>query len=414
MSHDLPRNASDVRRADDYLPITGEATGRERRFVAAPALMLEAHDGTHAVIVNTASGARLKVSISIYRLLARFNVPRTIRGAFGASNDDRAISRIQALVERRLLVDADQPMPTVRPKRRATPFRFCNAPPYSAAAVSVDVVVLGVPYDLGGTGNGRDGPMAIRQRSLDYTYLVNFDTRVPEGWFDAQHGEQILAGVTLADADDLHITYGETQGATFDRLLDTLDELLAAHGVPLILGGDRSVAFPVAAYFAKVHALTVIQFAGETTAAERTGEMVTIHDVGRAMVALEGIVSVATLGLRHGGDGTTLPPVTEVTVDTLRDTDRFDANRDLRMAPHVLLSVDLGVLDMSMPPTGDGLSLREVQDAIDAVGRHRRIVGLVIAGLDPGGVTGNLCAIVGCHIALHAMHAATRSRVKAL
>jgi hypothetical protein len=139
------------------------------------------------------------------------------------------------------------------------------------------------------------------------------------------------------------------------------------------------------------------------------GEAVTVRDAGRAMAEVDGVVSVATLGLRDAADRIACPNVEECTADESRAVGRFDGG-GLARADRVLLSVDLGVLDVSVPPTGEGLSLRDVREAIRAIGRHHRIVGVVVAGLDADAPMGTLAAIAGCHIALQATHAALVGR----
>lgn len=385
---------------------------RHRRLVVAPGLMLETHDRSHAVVVDTSSGARLKVSSAIYGMLSRFEVPRTADEALGTTRDGRDEACVRALVSRRLLVDADRPVPAATPARRTAPYRFCNSPRWTAAPGDAGFVVLGVPYDLGGPGSCREAPAAIRRKSLDYAYLVDFETRRPRGWFDAGRGERVLEGVPFADAGNVHVAYGEKQAASFARLQGALEEVLAADGTPLILGGDRSVVFPVARCLAAKRPLTVVLLAPESAMAESAGEAVTVHDVGRRVAALEGVASVATFGIRTD-DGRTPAAVTEVTVEAARSRGCARAAAGVAASDDVLLAVDMGVLDASMPPDGTGFSLREVKDIIDGIGGCRKLVGIGLFGLDPAGAAGDLLAIAACHVALHAMAVAAAPRAAA-
>lgn len=382
----------------------------ERRYVVAPHLMLEAHDDAHAIVVNTATGARAKVSMAAIRMLSRFDVPRTVSDVFGRSDDGRAAARVRALVDHGLLWDAEAERPADKPRRRPAPFRFCNAPSHSASGARADVVVLGVPYDLGGPDNGREGPLAIRQKSLDYTYMVDFDTRQPAGWFDTGAGGRILEGVRIADADDIPWIHGEPQRAVFERVVETLDELLPADGVPLVLAGDASVSHAVAAWCAGRRPLSVVHLAAEGAADEREGESVTVHDVARAMIRIPNVRSVVTAGLREASGYAPPPGVAEVTATRLRASDPGDIVADLSVAECVLLSIDMGVVDVSTPPSGKGMSLREVRDAIHAIGGRHRIVGVVVSGLDPSTPMGHVAAIVACHLALQALHVASLRR----
>jgi|GEM_PF-3310621 hypothetical protein len=383
---------------------------RGRRLVALPDLLLEAHDGGYAIVVNAASGARLKVSSGLYRILSSFRLPRTLEEAVEEAGDPRIAAGVDALLGRGLLMDADRPMPMAQPLRRAVPYRFCNAPRWVAPAAGDGFVVLGVPYDLGGPGHCRDAPMLIRQRSLDYAYLLDLDTHRPRGWFDAASGERILKGVPIADAEDVHVVYGEKQADTFARMETAMRHALGERSVPLVLGGDRSLCFVMARRLAMRQPLTVLQFAPDTTMAHGEGEVVTVRDVGRRMAALEGIVSCLTLGLR--ADAGAAVEAGEITVAAARARGLAETVHGAMMAKDVLLAVDVGVLDTSMPPEGNGFSLSEMRDLIDAVGRRHRIAGIGIFGLDAGGMTGGavageLLGIVACHLALYAMHGAS-------
>ena len=378
---------------------------RRQRLVVTPGLMLEAHDERHVVIVDTRSGARVKVSAATYRILSRFDAPRTTGDALGARDDDRIQACVRALLARKLLIDADDPLPQGAPVRRTAPWRFCNAPRWAAAPDGAGFAVLGVPYDLGGNGSCREAPSLIRQKSLDYAYLVDFDTRRPRGWFDTARGGRMLENVPIADAGDVPVIYGEKQVASFGRLRAAMDEVSATGCTPLILGGDRSLAFPVARHLCGARPLTVVLLAPESTMAQSTGEMVTVHDVGRRVAALDGVVSSLTVGLRaEGGHG--LAEGVEITVDAARARGSASVTEGRVLADDVFLAVDTAVLDASMPPDGSGFSLREVKRIIDDIGNGRRIVGIGVFGLDPAQAASHLLAIAACQIALHAMDVA--------
>lgn len=364
----------------------------ERRYVTAPHLMLESHDAAHTVILDTATGARMRVSPAVYGILARFDVPRTITEVFGRSERDKATARVHALVERRLLVDPSRPLTKDRPMRKAVPYRFCHAP--SGTTREADIVVIGVPYDLGGLSNGREGPQAIRQKSLDYVYLVDFESRRPSGWFDTSRGERILVGIRIADAEDVAVVHGEDQRATFERVTAVMDDVLGANGIPLVLAGDASVAHPVAAWLAGQRPISVVQFTAHEMAEAQTGTVITVRDCLRAMASLPGVHEVIRIS-----------PWPD---DTGRRPFALEASLSDRLPSlPLLLSIDLNAVDVTIPPTGRGFSLREMRDAIRLLGQRCAIAGIVMAGLDPSTAAGNLAAIVAAQLALHAADVAT-------
>lgn len=375
-----------------------------RRLVALPDLLLETHDGRHAVVVDAASGTRLKLSAGLYRLLSGFDAPRAPDQLADVAGDPRIAAGVRVLLERGLLVDADRPAPVAQKPCKAVPYRFCGAPRCAATPGDAGFVVLGVPYDLGGPGSSRDGPLSIRQKSLDYAYLLDAGTHRPRGWFDPSSGARILEGASMADAGDVHVVYGERQADTFARVEQALALTLGARRVPLLLGGDRSLCFVLARHLAAARRLSVLQLVPETTLAPSEGDLVTVHDVGRRMLELDGVASCAMLGIRAGA-----AERAGMSVDAVRAQGAASAVRQAGMADDVLLMVDIGVLDAGRPPDGTGFSLREVKAIVEAVGQRHGIAGIGIFGLDPAAGAGELLGIAACHIALHAMHAASRS-----
>jgi agmatinase len=106
-----------------------------------------------------------------------------------------------------------------------------------------DVVVLGAPFD-GGTSHRpgtRFGPMAIRQAC----YLPHDGSRPHLALrVDA------LQDLDVRDAGDVEMYSGEIEGA-LGNLEDAVHQVAATGAIPLILGGDHSIAFPDAAGVAR-------------------------------------------------------------------------------------------------------------------------------------------------------------------
>ncbi len=106
----------------------------------------------------------------------------------------------------------------------------------SASFADADVVILGAPFD-GGTSHRpgtRFGPSAIRQAC----YLAHDGSRPHLALrVDA------LKDVTVVDAGDVEMAPGE-----IERSLGSVEEAVhtisASGAVPLVLGGDHSIALP--------------------------------------------------------------------------------------------------------------------------------------------------------------------------
>lgn len=392
------------------------------RFVVSDELALESQDEAHVTIVNKASAARLKLSLPLYRFMLGFDVPRRIDQVVAVEPSSRFLAQVRLLVKKRMLVDVDAPLTLDPPRlRTAVAYKFCNAPGYAKSAVATDFVVLGVPYDLGGEDECRSAPGEIRQKSLDYTYRVEFDSGRPQGWFDVNRGAWILQGASIADAGDVYVDYGENQSELFDRIGAALEEAHAAGAVPVILGGDRSVTYAAVAHLHKRRALTVVQFAAVPAIAAGVDpnadvSVVAASQVGRRLLQSQCTEQFACFGGRDeiaeeaaertaGCEGLIVS-----SASALRRERPDDVARRLGTDLTLHLSIDLSVTTAEYVRLHDaaaqGLSLHEIKALIGALGAAHRIASIDIVGLDTQGATSTISAVTACHLALAAMSAA--------
>jgi agmatinase len=340
-------------------------------------LALESRDEAHAIVVNTASAARLKLSLGAYGFLKAFEHPRRVSEILTEQEAGRLLPHLRKLIDKQMLVDADAP-PDAAPLRlrAAVAYKFCGAPAQGGQA-GADFVILGVPYDLAGRGDSRLSPTLIRQKSLDYTYQLEFGDGRPRGWFDVNRGVRMLRGATFRDAGDVVVEYGEGRAR--------FEERVAAVTVPLILGGDRSVTAAAIPGIPTAEKLTVVQIAANPDLAAAEG-------AGRHLARLAHVDRCISLGGSPGAE-----------VDELAR----NWGEDLP----VYLSIDLGTAAEACSKEGaggftPGLAVHELKLMIAAIGRNHRILGIDLVGLDLRRPYPELSAVIGCHLALASMSAA--------
>lgn len=375
------------------------------RLAQVNGLMLEAKSDNHVVIVDTVTGRRVRASVALYRLLSRFTVPSTIDEACGCVPSAGVLRGVRVLLDRGLLVEADKAHTSEAARRRASPFRFCHAP----AAIdnqTCDIMVMGVPYDLGGDGNHRDAPTLVRMKSLDYVYLVDFDTCKPLGWHDASADRRILAGVSLCDAGDVCVHYGEGQAALMDRIEMVLSERLHPQTLPVLLGGDATITFAAVRMLARKRPIGVVRISSTAADTMPTSEAMSVADVAYRTARMEGVTGVLTIGAHE----CSRPGV--INRESLRDGECTELVAQL---PHgdLYLAIDLAVMDWDMPPSGRGFSLEDLSTLIERIADSRSIAGMDVTGLDMDAAAAPLAAVAVCHILLRAMDAATRARRQA-
>jgi agmatinase len=137
--------------------------------------------------------------------------------------------------------------------------------PYSRALAGVDVAVLGVPFDLATTHRpgSRFGPRAIREASTMLAWAA------PDGWdFDP------FERLTVIDYGDVWFDSGRPAEIP-QRIAAACAPVVAAGVLPLTLGGDHFVSFPLLQTLAARHGpLALIHFdAHSDTWADQDGRI---------------------------------------------------------------------------------------------------------------------------------------------
>lgn len=381
------------------------------RLVRSDELAVEAQDDTHVTVVHHGSAERWRVSRSVHRFLLAFGTPHTLAEVIGGEPPAALVAQVAELVARGLLLDADAPPVSRAPLCTAVAYRFAGAPACPRAQGPnncVDFVVLGVPYDLGGAIECRLAAAAIRQKSLDYVYAIDFSTGLPRGWFDAGRCQRILEGKTFGDAGDVRVDYGEPQRELFARIGRVLDDVAPPCAVPVVLGGDRSITFAVADHLRRRGPLSVIQLAGQAAVAGAPADFVTADGVAARLAQLAGIDAVVSVGDRDGDPHgeQSAAGVTLWSAAFARTAGPAALASRLGTDRAVYLSIDLGVTARDYARLHGGLALAELAEAVRAIGAAHRIVAIDLVGLDVSRSAAPVAIAAACHLALCAMSAA--------
>ena len=118
---------------------------------------------------------------------------------------------------------------------------FAGYPLWDGQDEKMDAVILGIPYDEGTTyrPGTRFGPRAIRDASMFHNYEAQKNR-----FYDADRRHWILKGKRIADWGDVEIEPMclEKNQAT---MTGSVQHILSKKCLPVILGGDHSITFPV-------------------------------------------------------------------------------------------------------------------------------------------------------------------------
>jgi agmatinase len=255
--------------------------------------------------------------------------------------------------------------------------------------LDADIAVLGVPTDEGSPflPGSRLGPRGIREHSMRFGADGYYDGRD-----DRMYLEYELANRRIADLGDVNVLPTNAE-ETWDNVTVAMRQVLATGALPVVLGGDHAISAPVVrAWDRPVH---VIHFDAHIDYSPfRHGFMYTnTHPMRhiRAMPHVQSITQVGIRSLRNGmqdvrdsfADGNTV-----VGMEELRDgrpsglLDRFEQDAA------VYVSIDIDVLDMALVPgcvsaEPDGLTYRELREALVAISEHADVVGFDLVEVNP-------------------------------
>ena len=110
-------------------------------------------------------------------------------------------------------------------------------------ALDADIAVYGVPFDEGSPflAGSRAGPRSIREHSLRFaaTDLGLYDPETRRTYLAYE-----MANGTVADVGDVDVWPTDVKN-TFDNATGLTSAVLARGALPVVLGGDHSVTYPI-------------------------------------------------------------------------------------------------------------------------------------------------------------------------
>ena len=152
-----------------------------------------------------------------------------------------------------------EPWPTLR----ALPRSFFNAPLCGdVEQLEADVAFIGIPFDQGTLGRpgARFGPDALRDAPRAYSYSDPYGTQgKADGFFDIDAVDELLRGVTMADCGNVPIVPSEVVG-NFDRITRAVEQVVERGALPVAVGGDHAITFPVVRGLSKFAPLNIVHF----------------------------------------------------------------------------------------------------------------------------------------------------------
>ncbi len=257
--------------------------------------------------------------------------------------------------------------------------------------LEADVAVMGVPTDEGSPfmPGSRFGPRSIREHSTRFVVGEKgyYDPQARRHFLERQMGEGEL--VDIGDADVL----ATSPAATFDNVTSMTRRVLDRGAMPVILGGDHAITFPVVRGFEEP--LHVFHFDAHLDYAPFVhGLQFTNQHAFRHIRLMPNVQSLTQVGIRS------IRSTAVMMDDSLRDGNRVvtmeefhDSSIDslLEAIPPgeaCYVSIDIDVLDLALVPgcvsaEPNGMDYAELRAVLYALAEHTEVVGLDLVEVNP-------------------------------
>jgi agmatinase len=297
---------------------------------------------------------------------------------------------------------------------RGAPGTFFGVPGVTGLDdLAVQVAFLGVPFDAGtpqpGNRTGQAaGPEAARRSSRDqFAYGVGASL----GWHDVELGRDRLVGVTMADVGDV-VIQGSQLRANFERMTEAVHRIARSGALPVAVGGDHSISFPLVRGMEPVGEIDVVYLDAHADFLDEVdGSRFSGASEMRRISELPHVRGVTALGIRNVDraelDGMRLLGVRWATARELIEGREADVVAELvPQSPAIYVSIDLDVLDISLTPGHSlpepgGLSYRQLHAVLDRIARQGRVVGFDVVELNPALDAGETTARTAAWLITH-------------
>jgi agmatinase len=263
---------------------------------------------------------------------------------------------------------------------------------------------LGIPYDfaVGYRPGARFAPGALREASGRLA-------PGPEGYFDVETESHHFLEMTLVDAGDVDPAQLEYQ-ESFRRITEATRALRERVQLPVFVGGDHSVTYPILRAYDDLEELHVVQLDAHLDFSDsRNGTRFSNSSpFRRAVEDVPGLKHISVVGLRGLRTNPEAYQAAKNRGHTLITASRVRENlpwvlAQLPKGKKVYLSFDADVLDPSIlpgtsSPEVEGLSYTQAMAVVRQTVAQNQLVGFDFVELAPNLDSSGLSALVGARL----------------
>jgi agmatinase len=260
--------------------------------------------------------------------------------------------------------------------------------------LDADIAIIGAPTDEGSPWipGARFAPRSIREQSMR---LRSFSSTQP-GYYDIDDQRRYLERESrlnrIVDCGDADIIYTNVT-QTFDNITELVRSVVATGAMPVTLGGDHAIAFPVVRGFSE--AIDIIHFDAHLDFSPfRHGSWGSNGQPIRLLADLPNIGHIAQIGIRalstqeaniedalkRGNDIATVKQTRARGLENVLE--RIDKNGK------VYVTIDVDCLDMPLVPgcssaEPGGFDYHEFRDMLTCVAERYEVVGFDCVEVNP-------------------------------
>lgn len=272
---------------------------------------------------------------------------------------------------------------------------FCRTPHISEIdKVQADVAVLGIPYDeaVGYRPGTRFGPRSIREYSMRFPYFD--ENGGQKGYWNIEKRQWFLKKTTMVDCGDVDVV-PLAMSYVHQQIEESIKSLLRRGALPVSLGGDHSVTYPVFKAFERIGPLSLVQFDAHLDRRDTVGGVKYGHGSPIKRISeldfIEKIVTIGLRGLRAPEEdylaaearGEILIPA-----QTVREIGTDEVLNQIPSLGKCYVTIDIDALDPALAPgTGtpeaDGFTLHQLKEMLSGLAARNKIVGFDLVEVNP-------------------------------
>ena len=288
--------------------------------------------------------------------------------------------------------------------------------------LDADVAFIGMPFDQGtfGRPGARYGPDALRDAPRSYTYLdPHGQGKDAEGFFDADAGDELLRGITMADCGNVTVSPSEVVH-NFERLAGVVRRVAARGALPVILGGDHAITFPAVAGLGQFAPLDIVHFDAHLDYTHHYhGALLTHGSPIRRCHELEHVGNITSVGIRsvrrepyqealsHGNGIITMRQFREMGPEAVAES--------IPAGTNLYITFDVDALDpVQAPGTGTpevgGMFYEEARRCVSALIKRSNLVAFDVVEVAPPYDSSQLTVQVAARLVMDMLAARFPSR----